>query len=100
MPRRREVGVRLAIGATRTDIASLFVRGGATLGVVGIVIGLPGALVAARGLSEADMLFGVSPWDTRVWLVLPCALMVAVLLATTQPAILASRVDPSDALRD
>jgi predicted permease len=98
--RRREVGVRLAIGATRTDIVSLFVRGGAGLGLLGIVVGLPLALVVARGLSAAEMLFVVSPWDLRVWLVLPCALIIAVLLATTQPAIKASRVDPCEALRD
>ena len=98
--RRREVGVRLAIGATRTDIVSLFVRGGAGLGLSGIVIGLPLALMGARGLSDAGMLFLVSPWDVRIWLMLPCVLIVAVLLATTQPAIVASRIDPSDALRD
>jgi predicted permease len=98
--RRREVGVRLAIGATRTDIVSLFVRGGGMLGLLGIAIGLPLAMVVARGLSEAGMLFGVSPWDVRVWVALPCALIAAVLLATTQPAFKASRVDPSDALRD
>jgi putative ABC transport system permease protein len=93
------VGVRLAIGATRTDIVSLFIRGGAMLGVLGILIGTPLALVVARGLSDADMLFQVSPWDATVWLTLPCALIAAVLLATTQPAFRASRVDPSDALR-
>jgi predicted permease len=98
--RRREVGVRLAIGATRANVLALFVRGGAGPGLIGIAAGAPLAVLTARGLDRIGMLFEISPWDAGVWLLLPVTLLVAVLVATTQPAIVASRVDPSDALRD
>jgi putative ABC transport system permease protein len=98
--RRREVGVRVAIGATRADIVTLFMRGGAGLGALGVVLGVPFALLAARGLSEADMLFGVTPWEASIWVGVAAALTGAMLLATLHPALRAGRIDPSEALRD
>lgn len=98
--RRREIGVRVAIGATRTDILGLFVRGGMILGLLGIAAGVPLALLTARGLSQSGMLFEVSPWNVWTWSVLPMALLVSVLVATLEPALRASRVDPTEALRD
>lgn len=98
--RRREVGVRVAIGATRANIVALFLRGGAGLGLLGVALGAPIGLLAARGLSEADMLFTVSPWEASIWIGVAAALASAVLLATLQPALQAGRIDPSDALRD
>ena len=98
--RRREVGVRLAIGAERTDIVTLFVRSGLLLGALGVAIGLPLAALAATALSQGDMLFDVSPWDARTWLALPIALFAAVIAATLQPALRVSRVDPAEALRE
>lgn len=98
--RRREVGVRVAIGATRADIVALFMRGGAGLGLIGVALGVPFGLLAARGLSEADMLFAISPWEASIWLGVAAALVVAVLLATLHPALRAGRIDPSEALRD
>jgi ABC-type antimicrobial peptide transport system permease subunit len=98
--RRREVGVRVAIGATRADIVGLFMRGGAGLGLLGVALGVPFGLLAARGLSEADMLFAVSPWEASIWFGVPAVLTGAVLLATLQPALRAGRIDPSEALRD
>lgn len=98
--RRREIGVRVAIGATRTDILTLFVRGGVLLGLVGIAAGIPLALLTARGLSQTGMLFEVSPWDVWTWTLLPLALLSSVIAATLEPALRASRVDPTEALRD
>jgi len=98
--RRREVGVRVAIGATRVDIVTLFMRGGAALGLFGVALGVPFGLLAARGLSEADMLFAISPWEASIWLGVATALTGAVLLATLHPALRAGRIDPSEALRD
>lgn len=98
--RRREVGVRIAIGATRADIVTLFMRGGVALGLLGVSLGVPFSLLAARGLSQADILFGVSPWEASIWLGVPSALVGAVLLATLHPALRAGRIDPSEALRD
>jgi putative ABC transport system permease protein len=97
--RRREVGVRVAIGATRADILALFVRGGVTTALAGATIGAPLALLTARGLDQAGLLFEVSPWDLWVWMPVPIVLMAAVILATLEPAVRASHVDPSEALR-
>jgi ABC-type antimicrobial peptide transport system permease subunit len=98
--RRREVGVRLAIGAVPTDIVALFVRNGLLLGALGVAIGIPLAAAAAAALSQGDMLFDVSPWDISTWLVLPIALFTAVIVAALQPALRASRLDPAEALRE
>jgi putative ABC transport system permease protein len=98
--RRREVGVRLAIGAERKNIVTLFVKSGLLLGGLGVAIGVPLAALAATALSQGDMLFDVSPWDAATWLALPMALFTAVIAATLQPALRASRVDPAEALRE
>jgi ABC-type antimicrobial peptide transport system permease subunit len=76
------------------------VRSGIRLGLIGLGIAVPFALVAARGLGRADLLFGVSPWDAATWFGLAVTLLTAVSFATLQPALRASRVDPSHALRD
>jgi putative ABC transport system permease protein len=98
LQRRREVGVRLAIGAAPMDVVMLFLRSGATLGAVGLVAGLPLALLAVRFVA-ADLVV-VSAWDPGLWTVLPLVLLASVLLASSVPALRAGRVDPTDALRD
>lgn len=98
MQRRREVGVRLAIGATPLDVVALFARTGGALSVAGLLAGLPIALVAASQLSGG--LVAVSAWDPKVWTLLPAALLTAVLAASLIPARRAGRVDPSAALRE
>ena len=95
--RRRELGVRTAVGATAADLLRLLLGGGARLAVGGLLLGLPLALAAAR-LVEG-LLFGVTAWDFGVWATLPAALLAAVLLASYVPARRASRVDPASALR-
>ena len=95
--RRREIGVRIAIGATARDIRRLFLATGARLAVAGTLVGLPLALVTARAL-EAE-LFRISPWDARVWVVLPAVLAAAILAASYWPARRASRTDPASTLR-
>jgi ABC-type antimicrobial peptide transport system permease subunit len=95
--RRREMGLRLAIGATAADLQRLLLGGGARLAVLGVVLGLPPALLVARGLE--GILYGVSAWDPAVWLTLPPLLVAVVLLACWLPARRASRTEPSVALR-
>jgi ABC-type antimicrobial peptide transport system permease subunit len=95
--RRREIGIRLAIGATRRDIIRLLVGRGAWLAVVGGLAGLPLAFAASRLV--AGLLFQVSPWDPQVWLGLPVTLIAAVLGASFLPARRAGRLDPAVALR-
>ncbi len=95
--RTREIGVRLAIGAQRLDIVRLFVGRGVRLAIAGAAAGLP--LAAATAFLVQGLLFEVSPWEMSVWLVLPVALIAAVLLANYLPARSASRTDPATALR-
>lgn len=95
--RRREIGIRLAIGAQRRDIVRLLLRRGAALAALGCAAGLPLAIVGSKTI--AGLLFRVSPWDAQVWTLLPLALIVVVLLATFIPARRASRLDPLTALR-
>ncbi len=95
--RRREIGVRLAIGASPSDVVWLFVREGAALTLVGLVAGLAGALAAGRWISA--LLFGVTPADPVTLAIVVCALAAAAACATYIPARRAARVDPSDALR-
>jgi putative ABC transport system permease protein len=63
--RTREIGVRAALGATRTNILALVVRQGMTLTVLGALIGLTGTIVASRAI--AALLFGVSRFDPATY---------------------------------
>jgi predicted permease len=95
--RRREIGLRLAIGASPADVVWLFVREGAALTLVGLGAGLAGALAAGRWISA--LLFGVTPADPVTLAIVVCALASAASCATYVPARRAADVDPSDALR-
>ncbi len=95
--RRKEIGVRIAIGASRRDVSRLVVGEGLRLAGIGVAIGVAGALAAGRGIAAA--LYGVSPFD-------PIALGSAVALftliaaaASFVPVWRALRADPLDALR-
>jgi putative ABC transport system permease protein len=95
--RRREIGLRLAIGASPSDVVWLFVREGAALTLVGLGAGLGGALAAGRWISA--LLFGVTPADPATLAIVVCALAGAAACAIYVPARRAAAVDPSEALR-
>jgi len=95
--RRREIGLRLAVGASPADVVWLFVREGAVLTLVGLGAGLAGALAAGRWLSA--LLFRVTPADPVTLAIVVCTLAGAAACATYVPARRAAGVDPSDALR-
>ena len=95
--RRREMGLRLALGARRGDILALVVGRGAALVVVGLVAGVPVAAAAMRLLES--FLFGIAPLDGRTFLAVPLVVAAAALLACWLPARHVSRVDPATALR-
>lgn len=95
--RRRELGLRLAVGATVADLQRLLIGGGVRLAVLGVALGLVPAFGAARALES--ILYGVSAWDPRVWLALPALLVGVVLVACWVPARRASRTDPAAVLR-
>jgi predicted permease len=95
--RTQEIGVRVALGAQRTDVLRLIVGHGALLGGIGIAIGLVGALAVTRFLRT--LLFGVSPFDPASFVGVSLTLTVIALLASYIPARRAAKVDPVEALR-
>lgn len=93
----REVGIRLALGATRANIVSLVVRGGMILTLWGIVIGIAGASVIGRLMRS--LLFGVGATDAVTLLSVSTLLAGIAFIASYVPARRASRIDPSISLR-
>lgn len=93
----REIGIRMALGATRNAILSLVVRRGITLAAAGLVIGIAGALLLTRLMQS--LLFGVGPSDPVTFVAIPLLLLLIALLATSIPARRAAQVDPAECLR-
>ena len=99
--RMGEMGVRMALGARRVDVVWLVVREAWLLVAIGIVVGVPAALGAARVASSqiAGLLFGLAATDPLTIAAAACSLFVVATLAAYLPARRASRVDPMVALR-
>jgi predicted permease len=95
--RVNEIGVRMALGATRRKVITLVLRGAFGLILVGLLCGLPLALASGRFLGS--QLYGMSPYDPVVVLGAVGALAVAALVASLIPAVRASRISPMEALR-
>jgi ABC-type antimicrobial peptide transport system permease subunit len=95
--REREIGVRMALGASRQEILRLVMGRSLRMILCGLVVGLVLALMASRALSH--MLFHVGPWDPLSYLATITLLVAAGLLATWLPARSACHVDPAVALR-
>ena len=96
--RTRELGIRVALGAQRTDLFRLVIGSGMRLVTIGLVLGVAGSLGIARLLSS--FLFGVQPGDLGI-LAGVCALLFLVALgATAHPTRRAAQVDPTVALRN
>ena len=95
--RSREFGVRMALGASLTDVLGLVIGSAARLIVTGTAIGLVLAVVLGRLL--ATVLFGVQPLDPLTFLSVTIVLAIAAVVATAAPAWRAARIDPAVALR-
>jgi putative ABC transport system permease protein len=95
--RTHEMGIRVSLGARRTDVVLLVVRQGMVLALIGSAAGI----VAALGLSRLmkSLLYGVKPIDPLVYGGVSILLMVVAMAATYLPARRAMRVDPMIALR-
>jgi putative ABC transport system permease protein len=95
--RTKEIGTRLALGASRSDVLAMIVRDGFLLGCFGTVVGAGGALAATRVLRS--FLFGVTPQDPLTFAVAAFVILVIAVLACWLPARKAAKVDPMVALR-
>jgi hypothetical protein len=95
--RTREIGIRLAIGATPGDVLRLVVGQGARVAAAGVVIGLAGALVLTRAMRT--LLFDVSPLDPLAFVTAALLLLGVATLASYLPARRAARIDPQAAIR-
>jgi ABC-type antimicrobial peptide transport system permease subunit len=96
--RRREIGVRLTMGASREDVLRMILRRAAILTGVGLAIGVPLAAALARGV--AKLLLGVHPGDIAVFATTTIAIAGIALLAAYLPARRAAHVDPMESLRN
>jgi len=95
--RTREIGVRMALGATRREVARLVVREGLVMTAIGIVVGLAVAGAVMRLI--ASVLFEVHPGDPLTYMAVAGILIAVALAATWLPARRATAVDPVVALR-
>jgi ABC-type antimicrobial peptide transport system permease subunit len=95
--RTREIGVRMALGATRRQVLALVLRQGLWIAGLGLVLGLLPGLLLSRVM--ASVLVGVSPTDPVTFTVVPATLALVALLAILVPARRAARHDPAVVLR-
>jgi predicted permease len=95
--RRREIGVRMALGARPADVLRLVLGEGARITIAGVLIGLAGAVALSRLVTS--MLYGVSSTSIPVYAVATLAIVSVTFVATLVPARRATRVDPTTALR-
>jgi putative ABC transport system permease protein len=93
----RQVGIRMALGATRGDVLRLVVRSGLIFIAAGLAAGIVAALALTRLLSS--LIYGVSPTDPMTFGGVVALLAVVALIASLIPAIRATRIDPATALR-
>jgi putative ABC transport system permease protein len=95
--RTHEIGIRMALGARAANVLSLIMKNGLALVLMGIAIGIAGALAVTRFLTT--LLFGVTPTDSVTFVVVSVVFFVVAMIASLIPALRATRVDPLTALR-
>jgi putative ABC transport system permease protein len=95
--RRREIGIRLAIGARRMQVLRMVLQSALGLALAGIVLGLVAAAWASRLMT--GLLHGVTPGDPGTFVAVGAALVLVATLASLVPALRATRIDPAVALR-
>lgn len=96
--RTHEIGVRMTLGARRTDVMRMVIGSGVTLVLIGVAIGLAGAIATSRLLTS--FLFEVRPSDPVTFVGVALLLAIVALLASMAPALRATKVDPMIALRN
>lgn len=96
--RRREIGIRMALGAAQGAVVQMIMRQGVAIAAAGLVLGLLGALALNRVM--ASLLFGVEPTDPATFLAVSATIVGVALVACFLPARRAAQVDPMVVLRD
>jgi ABC-type antimicrobial peptide transport system permease subunit len=96
--RRREIGIRMALGAEQSSVLTQVMKQGLVLTTVGIVVGLAGAFALNRLI--ASLLFGVRPTDPATLVAVVATITSVAAVACWFPAWRASRLDPNVVLRD
>ena len=94
---RREFGVRMALGATRREVATMILAQGSRLASVGITVGLVAAFVFRKVVEQ--LLYGIETSDPLTFTMVPIVLVVVALAASLLPAMRATRVDPAVSMR-
>jgi putative ABC transport system permease protein len=95
--RTREIGIRVAMGAQKGNVLLLILKQGATLALVGVIVGLVGALALAQVMTS--LVFGVGTRDMATFSIVPCVVLLMILIGCYIPARRATKVDPMVALR-
>src|SRR5207245_2673707 len=96
--RVNEISIRIALGATRGEVRRMVLMRGLRPALIGIAIGVPFTAFAASLLRS--LLFQVRPVDPFTFIVVPLILLCVVILASSLPAIRATRIDPNIGLRE
>jgi ABC-type antimicrobial peptide transport system permease subunit len=95
--RTNEIGIRMALGATSTNIVTMVLREGMAMAVTGVVLGIAISYAATRMLTA--LLYGITPTDALSFALASSSLLLFALIASYLPARKATRVDPAVALR-
>ena len=95
--RAAEIGLRVALGASRTNVLGIVLRQGMRPALVGMLLGAVGASWLSRYLET--LLFGIKPFDVFTYVTVAALLMATALLACVLPGCRAMRIDPAGALR-
>jgi predicted permease len=98
--RRREIGIRMALGADRRSVVWMVLRQGLRLSLAGVAAGLIAAFWACRAITSDPLFFTFKRVDPVVFIAIPLLLLLVTVLATWAPARQAARVDPLTSLRD
>jgi len=94
--RTQEIGIRMALGAQKSDVLGLVIRQGMALAAIGVMVGLAGAFALTRVIG--NLLFGVTATDPATFFAIPLLLLLVALVACYLPAHRAARLDPTKAL--